>query len=374
MLIHPRFYRKTLDEHEDLGYSSKTGDETIRKEGTKTGLKRLRLLLAAVAVCLLMPGLIIGCGKDSSCGINQTDAGHDVSRAGEIVSESEESVTVIDQAGREVTVPRGVESIAMSYRVVARFVITLGDGDKIRGIGKTEEFLYTLAPALKEAVDVGKGVPDLEQIAELAPDLYLHRATDVDGLEAVQKLGIPAIGLSFEPPELTDYYDKKIEADREEAEEIADKKTAIVMGSRLGKVADGSMLQSEMIELAGGENAAADIKATELWPTAGSEQIFEWDPDYIFITGSEDVNYTIDELKKDKAWSELKAVQEDHIYLMPADKDSWEFPGVVSVLGIDYMKSKMYPEQLSEEQLQQAVDEFYQLSYGRTFSPDEIGY
>ena len=395
MLIHPRFYRKTLDKHEDLGYSSKTGDETIRKEGTKTGLKRLCLLQAAVAVCLLMPGLIIGCGKNSSGSTNQTDAGHDVSRAGEIVSESEESVTVIDQAGREVTVPRGVESIAMSYRVVARFVITLGDGDKIRGIGKTEEFLYTLAPALKEAVDVGKGVPDLEQIAELAPDLYLHRATDVDGLEAVQKLGIPAIGLSFETPEemktaltilgavldkkeraaeLTDYYDKKIEADREEAEEIADKKTAIVMGSRLGKVADGSMLQSEMIELAGGENAAADIKATELWPTAGSEQIFEWDPDYIFITGSEDVNYTIDELKKDKAWSELKAVQEDHIYLMPADKDSWEFPGVVSVLGIDYMKSKMYPEQLSEEQLQQAVDEFYQLSYGRTFRPDEIGY
>ena len=354
-------------------------------------MKKRRLIATLIAICCLLTGCLAGCGHSGPAGGDQADT----SRAGEIVKENDESVTVIDQAGREVTVPRGVDSIAMSYRVVARFVITLGDGDKIRGIGKTEEFLYTLTPSLKEAVDVGKGVPDLEAIAELKPDLYLHRASDPDGLEAVQNLDIPAVGLSFETPEemrtalkilgavldkeerageLIAYYDKKIESDRGEAEKIKDKKTAIVMGSRLGKVADGSMLQSEMIELAGGENAAAGIKASELWPTAGSEQIFEWDPDYIFITGSEDVNYTIEELKKDTAWGELKAVKEDHIYLMPADKDSWEFPGVVSVLGIDYMKSKMYPELWTEEQLQQAVDEFYQLSYGRKFSPDEIGY
>lgn len=354
----------------------------------------LRTLLTALVICVLAAVIFTGCGA-SDVGKEASKNKADTSRAGEIVKESAESVTVIDQAGREVTVPRGVQSIAMSYRVVARFIITLGDGDKIRGIGKTEEFLYTLAPTLKDAVDVAKGVPDLEGLAELAPDLYLHRATDADGLDAVQELGIPAIGLSFETPdemktaltilgaaldkkeraaELIAYYDKKIEDDSRTAEEITDKKTAIVMGSRLGKVADGSMLQSRMIELAGGENAAAKIDAHELWPTAGSEQIFAWDPDYIFVTGSEDVNYTIEELEQDKAWSELKAVKEGHIYRMPAEKDSWEFPGVVSVLGIDYMKSKMYPELMSDAQLQQAVDEFYELSYGRTFTAEEIGY
>lgn len=354
-----------------------------------TGLISLRRLAAVIlGIILIMTGLT-GCG--GSGGSDRKDT----SRAGEIVSESADSVTVIDQAGREVTVRKGVESIALSYRVIARFIITLGDGDKIRGIGKTEEFLYTLAPTLEEAVDVGKGVPDLEAIAELKPDLYLHRATDADGLDAVQELGIPAVGLSFETPEemktavrilgavldksdraaeLIDYYDQKIAADRAEAEEIKDKKTAIVMGSTLGKVADGSMLQGSMIELAGGINAAGDLSATELWPTAGSEQIFAWDPDYIFITGSEDTNYTIEELQKDPAWSALTAVKEGHVYQMPAQKDSWEFPGFVSALGIDYMKSKMYPERMSEEALQQAVDAFYQLSYGRSFSAEEIGY
>ncbi len=59
------------------------------------------------------------------------------------------------------------------------------------------------------------------------------------------------------------------------------------MGSSIGKVADGSMLQGEMLERAGAINCAADMQATELWPTAGTEQIFKWNPEYIFITNSE---------------------------------------------------------------------------------------
>ncbi|MBR6444191.1 MAG: ABC transporter substrate-binding protein, partial [Firmicutes bacterium] len=105
------------------------------------------------------------------------------------------------------------------------------------------------------------------------------------------------------------YYKEKIAADEALAESREDKKTAIVMGSSIGKVADDSMLQGDMIGLAGGVNAASDIEATELWPTAGTEQIFIWDPDYIFITGSEDASYTAEDIYKKKAWSEMKAVK-----------------------------------------------------------------
>ena len=174
--------------------------------------------------------------------------------------------------------------------------------------------------------------------------------------------------------ELIAYYDSKIEEGKADAESIEEKKTAIVMGSSIGKVADGSMLQSEMIEYAGGINPASDIAATELWPTAGTEQIFSWDPDFIFITGNESTSYTADDIYSDPAWAELKAVKNKNVYQMPAAVDSWEFPGIVSAIGIDYMKSKMYPEILGEEELQKNIDEFYELSYGRTFSGEEIGY
>ena len=347
----------------------------------------VRFLAAGIVLLILLLGISACSGTNSG-----TQA---VGQPGKIIEENNDVVTIVDQAGRTVTVPKEINSIAISYRVVARFVITLGEGEKIKGIGKTEDFLFEIAPALKDAVDVGKGVPDLEAIAELKPDIYFHKATDRDGLDRVEELGIPAVGLSFENPEemktalgimgavlgkkeraaeLVNYYDQRIEEDKEQAEQVTDKKTAIVMGSSIGKVADGSMLQSAMIEYAGGISAAADMQATELWPTAGTEQIFKWDPDFIFITGSEGASYGPEDIYSNPAWSELKAVKENHIYVMPAEKDSWEFPGVVSVLGIDYMKSKMYPELLSEEDLQKNIDEFYELSYGRTFTREELGY
>lgn len=317
--------------------------------------------------------------------------------AGTVVSETETEITVIDQAGREVTVARDPQSIALCYRVVIRFLINLDMGDRITGIGKSEPFLEEIQPSLKECTDVGKGVADIEALAELEPDLFIHKASDVETLEAVQKIGIPAIGISVETPEemvtaldllgkvcgaeekaqkLIDYYQSSVDRSRRLSDSISaeDRKTAIVMGSSIGKVADGSMLQGKMLETAGAVNCAADLKATELWPTAGAEQIFKWDPDFIFISGSESSVYTADDIYKDPAWSELKAVKNRHVVVIPSERDSWEFPGVISVLGIDYMMSVMYPELMSEKDLEDNVSAFYELAYGRSFSREELGY
>ena len=51
-----------------------------------------------------------------------------------------------------------------------------------------------------------------------------------------------------------------------------------------------------------------------------------------------------------------------------------EFPGVISALGIDFMMSAMYPDLLSEKELEQNVKSFYELAYGRSFSRKELGY
>ena len=343
--------------------------------------------LTALILALFMLFFLTGCDGNGQNGSGE--------KPGTITAETDDSITIVDQAQREVTVPKKIDSIATSYRVIIRPIISLGAGDKIKGCGKTEDFLFTLQPSMKKAVDVGKGVADREALAELEPDVYFNKANDTETLDNVEKLGIPAIGLSFEDTEemitaldilgkvlgrqekaekLIGYYNEKIAADEKFAESVKDKKTAIVMGSSIGKVADGTMLQGNMIKMAGGINAAEDLEATELWPTAGTEQILDWDPDYIFITGSEGANYTAEDIYSKKAWSEMKAVKNKHVYVMPAAKDSWEFPGVQSVLGIDYMISKMYPEKMPEKKLRKNVDEFYKLSYGKAFTPKQLGY
>lgn len=336
---------------------------------------------------MLITGLC-GCGDSA----NKPESNEP---AGTIIEETSETITIVDQAGRIVTVPKEYDSLALCYRVVIRFLLSLDQGDKIKGIGKSEEFLEVLEPGLKDCMDVGKGVADIEALAELDPDIFFHKFHDTETLEAVEALGIPSVGIDVETPEsmivaldllgkvcgeeekaqqLIDFYDSRLAETEKKTETIEKKKTAIIMGSTIGKVADSSMLQGEMIERAGGINAAAEISATELWPTAGTEQIFAWDPEYIFITGSESAAYSVEDILTDPAWSEMKAVKNKNVYVMPAAVDSWEFPGVVSTLGIDYMMHIMYPELMSDKQLEDRVDEFYQLSYGRTFEREDLGY
>lgn len=354
---------------------------------------RLKKRILSLVLCaVLAAGMMFaaaGCSSGSSGGSSENP--------GTIVSETDKDLTIVDQAGREVTVPKDVKSTAFCYRVVCRFIMSLDKGDTIKGMGKHEEFLDYVQPSLKDAKDVGQGVVDIEALAELAPQLFIHKANDPESLDSVQELGIPAVGISVETPDemitaldilgkvlssekkadkLIKYYRNKLKIDKRLVAEIKEKnkKSAVVMGSSIGKVADGSMLQGFMIEAAGGLNAARELDATETWPSVGTEQIFEWDPDYIFISGSESANYSPDDILKDKTWSDVSAVKDNNVYVIPASEDSWEFPGVVSVLGIDYMINRMYPELLSGSQLKKNIDEFYKLSYGRIFTLKEIGY
>ena len=347
-----------------------------------------KLISILLIVCMLSVSLC-ACGGGAVPELESNEP------AGTILEETDTDLTIVDQAGRIVTVPKDYDSVALCYRVVIRFLLSLDQGEKIKGIGKTEDFLEVLEPGLADCVDVGKGVADIEALAELNPDIFFHKSHDPETLEAVEALGIPSVGIDVETPEamlvaldvlgkvcgeqekaqkLREYYDAKLADADERTAGIEEKKTAVIMGSSIGKVADATMLQGEMIERAGGINVAAELDATELWPTAGAEQIFAWNPDYIFISGSESAVYGVDDILNDPAWSEMNAVKNKNVYVMPAAVDSWEFPGVMSTLGIDYMMHIMYPELMTDQELEQRVDEFYQLSYGKTFDRNYLGY
>lgn len=326
------------------------------------------------------------------------DAGTQQGKApGTVVSDTKDSITIVDMAGRTVEVPKDAKTYGFVYRVVARFLISLDCGDRIVGQGKQEDFLTLLEPKLSKVPSIGQGVVDMEALAKAAPDVFFHKANDVQTLDAVAELGIPSIGLSFENQDemltslkilgavcgaekkadkLISYYENQIADQKARVDTLGgtDKKTAIMMGTSIGKVADGTMLQSMMIQSAGGINPAADVKATELWPTVGVEEIFGWNPDYIFITNSQSATYTAQDILTDPAWSAMKAVRDGHVYVMPAKEDSWEFPGVVSVLGIDYMMRTMYPQLMSDRELAKRVDEFYQLSYDIEIPREKLGY
>jgi len=344
------------------------------------GMHKISVLL----IILLMATLFTGCSSNKAEQASQT-------------APKPTTVTVTDMAGRDVVVPAEVKSVALVWGPSTRFVLALGKGDIITGINYKSDFAVKVAPNLANVGSVGKGQADLEALAKVKPDVFIHKATDTKSLDAVQALGIPAIGIVAETPEdlvkATELLGKVLGAEQKATELIAfynekndfaknltkdipadQRKTVIVMGSELGKVAHGEMLQSFLVETAGGINMAKDIQSKEIWPTVGTEQIFAWDPDFIFCEDYTGAAYTIDELKKDSSFANLKAIKNNKIAYIPAHQDLWDFPGVQSSLGTLWMLNQMYPEKYSEADFIKDVNAFYTLAYGTTFDREWLGY
>lgn len=305
-----------------------------------------------------------------------------------LLAVEEDFVVVLDQAGRTVRIPKKVERIAICYQVANRFVIALGKGEEIVAIGKYDNFLEELVPSLSEAGTVGMGIPDLELLAELDPDLFIHKVTDPDSLQAAEKLGIPTIAIRAETKEdiqevltvlgaalgveerasrLISLYEETIIFAKDLVKEIPkeEQKTAVLMGSELGSVASGVMLQSFMMETAGALNLAEAFSGAEIWPRVGTEQIYEWNPDVIFITNTTKASYTIEKILEDPVFAELEAVKQNRVWLVPCNLESWELPSPASALGVLWMIHKMYPERLSRATLEEKVNEFYSILYGK---------
>lgn len=300
-------------------------------------------------------------------------------------------------AGREVKIPKKVESVAHLYSVTG-YILALNKADKLSAFPPLNEFFRMAYPAFKNIGSVGRGGQvDMEALAKLNPDLFICRATDAKNLSAVTELGIPAIGVSIETSEeiatmltllgkvldaedrageLIAYYDTVLDRVRNISGDVPPekRKTAVFMGQRIASVANGSMLQSLMIETAGGVNPAKDVISAETWPVVGAETIFKWDPDIIFITNYGNAGYTVESLTSDTTWANMSAVKERRVYLMPASMDSWEFPGTSWVLGSLWMLSVMYPDKLDWEQLDSQVREFYKKVYNLDVTPELIGY
>ncbi len=321
----------------------------------------------------------------------------ETSNASKENADKKSTFIVTDQAGRTVEIKNNTQSIAVVFGLATNFILALGKGEQFVAIGSSNDMFNRICPSLAHISTVGKGRADMEAMAKLNPDVFIHRATDMETLKAVSALGIPSIGIAPESTEeiletvfllgkilgaeerakiLIDYYNKKVEFAKSITSNIPDDKkyTAIVMGSEIGKVASGNMLQSYLIETAGGINMAKDIESKEIWPIVGAEKIFQWNPDFIFLTNSIASKYNLDDLMTDPTWSELNAVKNKRVLLVPSDRDSWEFPGLATVLGFLWMLTQMYPELYSEEEFLLEVDMFYDTAYGIRFTKDYLGY
>ena len=306
---------------------------------------------------------------------------------------------VVDGAGRILDIPAEPENatIASVYAVSVPFIEALGLGERVLAVNVKSNFWKEADPALEEAGSVGRGTVDLEALAAFNPSVLIHRSNDMETIEAVQRINIPVLCITVESMEditetlimMGSYFgaeeraaqviawmDGKFQMIDEIVAKIpeTDRKTVLVMGGESGRIAADDMLQAWMAEKAGGIYVAENTANNRNWVNVGVEQIFTWNPQFLFATSSTPLDYSIEELMQEDAWSAVAAVKENHFHQIPAKLDSWDIPGVSCVIGTMYMLHKMYPEYFSQEQLEQEVAEYYEFMFGTTFDAGYLGY
>ena len=306
---------------------------------------------------------------------------------------------VLDGAGRVLDIPANPEeaTIASVYAVSVPFIEALGLGERVLAINVKSNFWKQADPALDAAGSVGRGTVDLEALASFNPSVLIHRSNDMETIEAVQRLNIPVLcitvesmeditetlnmmgryfGVETRAAEVISWMEGKFQMIDSIVAQIpeADRKTVLVLGGESGRIAADDMLQAWMAEKAGGVYVAENTANNRNWVNVGVEQVFTWNPQFLFATSSTPLDYSIEELMEDDAWSAVNAVKDNHFHQIPAKLDSWDIPGVSCIIGTMYMLHKMYPEYFSQEQLEQEVTEYYEFMFGTTFDAGYLGY
>lgn len=306
------------------------------------------------------------------------------------VAASHYPVTVIDHAGREVVIEEEPQKLVSGYYISTSLLIALDLDEKMVGIEAkaNKRPIYALAaPELIDLPNVGTAKEfDLEGCAALEPDLVILPIKLKSAVETLEGLGIDVLLVNPENQELltemihmiaaaTNTEDKAAEllnftATQEGylAETLAGAEAPSVYlagNSSMLSTAGNAMYQSDMIRLAGGNNAAAEIEDS-YWVEIDYEQLLAWNPDYIILAS--DAAYTVEDVLADPNLAGCAAVTNGNVYQLPNKAEAWDSPVPSGILGALWLANVLHNDLLSDADFAAKVDTYYETFYDFTYS------
>ena len=352
-------------------------------------MKRILSLVLALALAVSLTA----CGAareetlDSTAAPVTETAQPSVEAAGEAVSYP---LTVVDQAGREVTIESEPQTIVSGYYISTSLVLALGQGDKLVGVeakADTRDIYRLSAPEIMELPSVGTAKEfDLEGCAALDPDLVILPLKLAEAADSLAELGIPAILVNPESQELLgeardlmaqclnctdaaqalDDFTAGQESNLSAALEGAETPTVYLAGnSSLLSTAGGAMYQSDLITMAGGQNVAQDLEDS-YWVEVSYEQLLAWDPQVILLAS--DAQYTVEDVLADENLADCTAVKNGAVYQMPNKAEAWDSPVPGGILGAVWLAGQLHPDLVPAQQVEETIEAFYQTFYGFSYA------
>jgi iron complex transport system substrate-binding protein len=104
------------------------------------------------------------------------------------------------------------------------------------------------------------------------------------------------------------------------------------------------------------------------------EQIYQWDPEIIYITNfSETMPEDLMGNKvKGQDWSRIRAIKEKKVYKIPLGIYRWYPPCTDSPLMLKWMARKNHPEKFQEMSIEKEIKTYYQKFYKYQLNEKQI--
>lgn len=311
----------------------------------------MRKLGSLLLTLFLIAAVVVGCGTAPK-ETQQPAAGTDTASQAKLTTYP---ITVKDDAGRDVTIaaePKRVVSYAPSN---TELMFALGKGSLL--VGRTDYDDYPAEAAKVESIG-GILKPDYEKIVSLKPDLILMTSGSVEVRDRLQtEFKIPVFVL--DPQDFAGVYAgiktlgvvvnaqpaaEQIVADMQQAVKNvqADVAKAATKPTVFYEVWHDPLMTAgrktfidEVITLAGGVNAAADVEG---WPEYSLEKLQATNPDFILTSVDQ-----VPVVKNRQGWAGFKAVQEGRV-IGVADQNLLVRPGPRLVQGLKWLAGQIHPE------------------------------
>ncbi|MBR1368926.1 iron transporter [Methanocalculus chunghsingensis] len=327
---------------------------------------------------------------------------------------SENTVTITDQYGREISVPSDVESVLCSGAGSLRYLVYLQAEDLAVGVDSADKVQndvlgrpYSIVHGEKFSAlplfGEWRGNDDPEKVIAIDPDLVFKAGSsgiasgaDAADAEALrQRTGVPVIGFQYgsvrtEADRLLMYDSLRLMGSVIEREARAEAVIAYIEATITDledRTRDIPVSERKRAYIGGvGSRGAHGIISTEpaygpfVWvhaenvasglgtahASAAKEALVDWDPDYLFI----DVTTThlgegnaLDQLKTDPALKGISAVKSGNVYgVLPYNAYTTNYG---TVLANAYFVGKvLYPDRFADIDPAEKADEIYTFLVG----------
>ncbi|MBQ7971890.1 MAG: ABC transporter substrate-binding protein [Lachnospiraceae bacterium] len=377
--------------------------------------KRIISVILSAVLCL---GILAGCatenvpaaGSDTASVEEQSESSADMTDA----VDPEGTHIVVDHFGNEVEVPNTIETIVTTSitPMPAVYCMFAGSAERLIGMSPSSKaaaensLLADIMPEIKDVPTdfMTGGEVNIEALLAMNPDIVFCNTSKEDEYKQLVAAGLTVIGVStsqwgsdsvetfdgwvtllgevFNEEDkaagITEYGHEMYDMIQERVSGLEDSEKKRILF--LYNYSDGTINTSGKnhfgqywCEATGGINVAGenDTKSLEI----NMEQIYEWDPDMIYITNF--VPYLAEDLYQNTAfeghdWSVVRAVQEGKVYKCPLGVYRWYPPSSDTPLMLLWMAKTNYPDLFADIDMEQEMKAYYKKFYNIELSDEDI--